>query len=88
MYLVFGCDQPAASALHISYKQICAVVSAVDKWRRKDVIQTDSMATKHVVSGHWSVDGLVDLASEIVFACTRLYITLEKGKIRLVHQFA
>ena len=81
-YLMFDCDQPAASPLHINFKEICAVVSAVDrwayKWRGKSVvIHTDSMVTKSVLKGGWCRNAYVNsLLRKLAFVCARLATTL------------
>ena len=54
-YSVFQQDIPAASDLHINYKEVCAVVMAVqrwaDQWRGKTVIvHTDSTVTKAIIN--------------------------------------
>jgi hypothetical protein len=50
-YTVFDCDMPLAANLHINYKEICAVVKAVERWAplwqgKTVVIHTDSVVTK------------------------------------------
>lgn len=82
-YFVFHCDQPAASVLHINYKEICAVICAfnrwADVWRGKTVIvHTDSIVTRCVLNRGWSKNAYVNnLLRNFAFKCAKLNIAVK-----------
>jgi hypothetical protein len=85
-YLVFEHDMPSVANLHINYKEISAVVSAVDKWapawRNKTVIfHTDSTVTKAAISKGWTRNRLMNsLLRKMAWICA-----FHNIKIRAVH---
>ena len=54
-YSVFHTDWPRAASMHINYKEVCAVASAVSRWApmwagRTVVVHTDSAVTKAILN--------------------------------------
>ncbi len=54
-YSVFHADWPKVTAMHINYKEVCAVASAVARWAplwagRTVVVHTDSAVTKAILN--------------------------------------
>ena len=54
-YSVFRADWPKVTAMHINYKEVCAVASAVARWAplwagRTVVVHTDSGVTKAILN--------------------------------------
>lgn len=54
-YVVFQKDQAAASQLHINYKEVCAVVNAVQRWapdwaHSSVIVHTDSSVAKAIIN--------------------------------------
>jgi hypothetical protein len=82
-YVVFERDQRAASTLHINYKEICAVVHAVDKWShlwegKTVVVHTDSLVAKGILNKGWCKDSYVNrLLRKMAFKCARQDISLQ-----------
>lgn len=74
-YTVFECDMPLVASLHINYKEICAVVKAVDYWApfwqgKTVIIHTDSVVTKAAINKGWSKNSYVNcLLRKMAWTC-------------------
>ena len=77
---------PAATHFHINYKDICAVVRAVDYWAhlwhgKTMIIHTDSTVTKSVINKWWSRNACVNhLLRKMAWSCAKL-----NCKLKAVH---
>jgi hypothetical protein len=86
-YIVFHCDMPKASRLHINYKEICAVVRAVDKWSQlwqghTVVFHTDSTVTKAVINKGWSKNVYINsLLRRMAWKCAKLNIRVKAAHV-------
>ena len=85
-HTVFECDMPAATRLHINYKEICAVVRAVEDWAhswhgKTVIVHTDSTVTKSVINKGWSRNAYVNrLLRKMAWSCAKL-----NCKLKAVH---
>ena len=85
-YTVFDCDMPAATRLHINYKEICAVVRTVEDWAhswhgKTVIVHTDSTVTKSVINKGWSRNAYVNrLLRKMTWSCAKL-----NCKLKAVH---
>lgn len=76
-YSPFHVDLPAASRLHINYKETCAVVQAVKRWAshwrgKHVVIHTDSLTTKAIINKGRSKNSYVNcLLRQMAWICAR-----------------
>lgn len=82
-YLVFDCDMQRAANLHINYKEICAVIHAVNLWS-KDwqgqtvIFHTDNMVTKAVVNRGWSRNSYINsLLRKMAWTCAKANIRVK-----------
>jgi hypothetical protein len=82
-YLVFDCDMAKAAHLHINYKEMCAVIHAVDIWSKfwqgKTVIfHTDNTVTKAVVNRGWSRNRYINtLLRRMAWICAKAHIRVK-----------
>lgn len=85
-YVVFECDMPKVADLHINYKEMSAVVTAVDNWAslwagKTVIFHTDSTVTKAAINRGWSRNSYVNsLLRTMAWKCAKLNI-----KIKAVH---
>lgn len=81
-YLAFDVDWPAASSLHINYKEVIAVINSVNHWAhmwkgKRVIMHTDSSVTKSVINRGWSRNKYINaLLRKTAFLCARENITL------------
>ena len=74
-YTVFQCDIPAASNLHINYKETVAVVNAVTMWAdrfkyRNIIVHTDSTATKGIINKGYTKNVFINaLLRKMFWSC-------------------
>ena len=82
-YLVFKYDMPKVSTLHINYKEISAVVTAVDNWAnmwagKTVIIHTDSVVTKAAINKGYSKNAYVNLLlRKMAWKCAKWNIKLK-----------
>ena len=85
-YTVFNCDMPAATHLHINYKDICALVHTMEDWAhlwhgKTVIVHTDSTVTKSVINKEWSRNAYVNrLLRKMAWSCAKL-----NCKLKAVH---
>jgi hypothetical protein len=76
-YTVFQCDVPAATGLHINYKEVIAAVSAIEVWAHKCVgktvvIHTDSTATKGIINKGRTVNAYINsMLRKMFWVCVK-----------------
>jgi hypothetical protein len=85
-YVVFHKDQKAASQLHINYKEVCAVVNAVEKWapdwaHSVVVVHTDSTVAKAVINKGRSKNRYINMLLRKMFWLSERY----DFKVRAIH---
>jgi hypothetical protein len=86
LYSPFHCDLPAATGLHINYKEVVAVTQAVSRWapRFQDgnlIVHTDSTVTKAIINKGYSSNPFVNcLLRKMAWDCAKL-----NCNIRAVH---
>lgn len=82
-YSVFKYDMPKVSTLHINYKEISTVVTAVDNWAnmwvgKTVIIHTDSVVTKAAINKGYSKNAYVNsLLRKMAWKCAKWNIKLK-----------
>jgi hypothetical protein len=82
-YTVFEVDMPNVAKLHINYKEITAVVAAVDNWAnmwtgKTVIVHTDSVVTKAAISKGRSRNSYINsLLRKMAWECAKLNIKLK-----------
>ena len=82
-YTVFDYDRPAAKNLHINYKEVCAVVSAITTWAkfwqgRSVYIHTDSIVTKAIINKGRSQNAFINaLLRQMAWVCAHAHCTIK-----------
>ena len=77
--MVFQCDVPAATGLHINYKEVIAAVSAIEMWAHKFVgktvvihTHTDSTATKGIINKGRTVNAYINsMLRKLFWVCVK-----------------
>jgi hypothetical protein len=80
---VFEVDMPNVAKLHINYKEITAVVAAVDNWAnmwtgKTVIVHTDSVVTKAAINRGRSRNSYINsLLRKMAWECAKLNIKLK-----------